>query len=107
MLCESLDEDEIRSYIEMISRREKDLKVFNFNTSNKKLQEEEFKLKKEKENGYQNEILEFKRKFESSQLSRDYFSRGVCRLLGNEREKNEIEGVIYLKQSSEEGNSDS
>lgn len=46
MLGESLDEDVIRLYIEMISRREKDLKVFNFNTSNKKLQEEAFKLKK-------------------------------------------------------------
>lgn len=40
-----------------------------------------------------------------SQISLDLFSIGICKLIGDRDEINPAEGLSYLKQSSEEGNS--
>ena len=104
MLGEDVDEEEILDFIEMLDEQEQQKEAVS-NTSNKELENELKKLKKiirENEERYQEEIRKLN---ESSQLSRDYFARGVCRLLSNNDEKNVLEGLQYLKFSSNEGNS--
>ncbi|KAK8845878.1 hypothetical protein M9Y10_020804 [Tritrichomonas musculus] len=114
MLGGSVDEDEIQDYIEMLHDKEKE-KSKDLDSSNNKLHEELYKLDKkchqlrrefrEKERSYQKEIQNLKKKVQLSQMSQDFFSRGVARLFGNQKERNNIEGLAYLKQSSEAGNS--
>ena len=107
MLGEDVDEDEVNEFIEMIDEQEKKKEMAS-KLSNNELEKELKKLKKmiiENEERYKEEIQKLKDKLQSSQLSNDYFARGVYRLLSNDDEKNVLEGLQYLKYSSDEGNS--
>ena len=117
IIGEDVDEEEIQDYLDLLDEKEIKQNKGKDDSSNIKLQEEINKLKKKchqlkkelknKQNSYQKDIQNMTKKLEMSQMSQDYFSRGVCKLFSNQKERKAKEGISYLERSSDSGNSHS